>query len=204
MLFRSDDALANPLRFWQELSEKWSSRDNSPPQMHIIVQHARKLPRILNELVRVPRRILRRTHQQILVSQVQEIDRRSMMWLARQPGETLAERAGDRQRLLAVAREENFDTLENRVLHAYVEAAKAVARDYLKRNRFKAQHARYRRIAEFQTLCKRISRDLSDRSVRIAEAGVIPNFALQENPRYHAVWQGWKDLLEHKIGRAHV
>ena len=43
-----DDALANPLRFWQELSEKWSSRDNSPPQMHIIVQHADRKSTRLN------------------------------------------------------------------------------------------------------------------------------------------------------------
>jgi hypothetical protein len=50
------------------------------------------------------------------VGRVQEIDRRAMLWFARQPGETLADRAGDDQRVLAVAREENFDTLENRVL----------------------------------------------------------------------------------------
>ena len=61
---------------------------------------------------------------------MQEVDRQSMAWLIRQPGETIAERGGDRQRIQAVVREENFNTLENRILLSYAQMAHHVARDY--------------------------------------------------------------------------
>lgn len=66
----------------------------------------------------------------IPLSRVQEIDRKAMPWLIRQPGETIAERGGNRQRIQAVAREENFDTLENRVLLSYARLAGVIAREY--------------------------------------------------------------------------
>jgi hypothetical protein len=153
---------------------------------------------ILDALDRAPRRILRRTHRMIPIARVQEMDRRALTWLIRQPGETLAERAGDAQRVLAVAREENFDTLENRVLRAYAELARAVARDYLDRNERKQSTRRHRQVREFSKRCRRLARDLADRGVRRAEPGVTPNFVLLENPRYRQVWQAWQDLLQRR------
>jgi hypothetical protein len=165
--------------------------------MDIIVRHAAVLARTLDELDRAPRRILRRTHQHIPVSRVQELDRRAMTWLVRQPGETLAERAGDRQRILAVAREENFDTLENRVLRAYAALGQQVAREYLERNRVKRWTRRARKVDEFGRRCRRLSRDLAAKGVRVAEPGVTPNFVLQQNVKYHRVWNAWIELLAH-------
>lgn len=193
-----DTALADPARLWDELRRRWTEEgDDSPPKMDIIVRHATALSRTLDELDRAPRRILRRTHQQVPISRVQELDRRAMTWLVRQPGETLAERAGDRQRILAVAREENFDTLENRVLRAYAELARQVARDYLERNHRKRLTSRARRVEEFGRRCRRLARDLADRGVRLAEPGITPNFVLQQNVKYHRVWNAWLELLNH-------
>ncbi len=129
------------------------------------------------------------------LDRVQEMDRRSMSWLVRQPGETLAERAGDSQRVLAVTRQENFDTLENRVVRAYAELASHVARDYLDRNSRKRLSGRVLKVKEFGKRAKRLGRDLASRGVRRAEPGVTPNFVLQQNPRYHAVWEAWEELL---------
>lgn len=193
-----DTALADPARLWEDLCRRWTSEgDDTPPKMDIIVRHATSLSRTIDELDRVPRRILRRTHQQVPISRVQELDRRAMTWLVRQPGETLAERAGDRQRILAVAREENFDTLENRVLRSYAELARQVARDYLERNRRKRLTVRARKVEEFGRRCKRLARDLAERGVMLAEPGVTPNFVLQQNARYHQVWNAWLELLDH-------
>jgi hypothetical protein len=193
-----DTALADPARLWDELRRRWTEEDdNSPPKMDIIVRHAAALSRTLDELDRAPRRILRRTHQQVPISRVQELDRRAMTWLVRQPGETLAERAGDRQRILAVAREENFDTLENRVLRAYAELARQVTRDYLERNQRKRLTSRARKVEEFGRRCRRLARDFADQGVRLAEPGVTPNFVLQQNVKYHRVWNAWLELLDH-------
>ncbi|MBR1214609.1 DUF2357 domain-containing protein [Bradyrhizobium sp. JYMT SZCCT0180] len=192
-----ETALGDPARLWHELRRRWTEKgDSIPPSMDVVAQHAFALWRTIEELARSPRRILRRTHQHIPISRVQELDRRAMTWLVRQPGETLAERAGDQQRILAVAREENFDTLENRVLRAYCELASHAARDYLELNRTKRLTTRARKVDAFGRSSRRLARYLADHGVRLADPGVTPNFVLQHNVNYHRVWTSWQELLD--------
>jgi hypothetical protein len=191
-----DELLGDPASLWPSLRDRWMGRDAGEPKMDVIVKQARELSRVIDALEARPRKILRRVHRQVPVARVQEVDRRSMLWLARQPGETLAERAGDDQRVLAVAREENFDTLENRVLRAYGDLAARHARDYLARNRTRRQSMRAIMVERFAKRCHRMARELSDRGVRAAEPGVTPNFVLQQNPLYQTVWKGWIELLK--------
>jgi hypothetical protein len=201
-----DTALADPATLWETLHSLWTGTDAGMPQMHVIVRHARELSTVLEALGRRPRKVLRRVHRSLPVGRVQEIDRRAMLWLARQPGEELAEKAGDRQRLLAVAREENYDILENRVLRSYAELAARVGRDYLSRNRSRATSRRARDVERFVQRCRGLARDLAARSVRLAEAGVTPNFVLQQNAEYRKIWDGWaqlrrQDLIEDDLWR---
>jgi hypothetical protein len=191
------DALADPMTLWQALRARWLGQGPQEPRMDVIVRHAQEVAQALDRIEAAPRRILRRVHRMVSVARVQEIDRRAMLWLARQPGEGLAERAGEDQRLLAVAREENFDTLENRVLRAYCELAARHARDYLERNRTRRQTRRARLVEAFGKRCRRIARDLAGRGVRRAEPGVTPNFVLQQNPTYHRIWTAWDELRDH-------
>jgi hypothetical protein len=192
-----ETALSDPARLWEELRRRWTEEgDSVPPSMDVIAQHAFALWRTIEELTRSPRRILRRTQRQIPISKVQELDRRSMTWLVRQPGETLAERAGDQQRILAVAREENFDTLENRVLRAYCELASHAARDYLELNRTKRLTTRARKVDAFGRSSRRLARHLAEHGVRLADPGVTPNFVLQHNANYHRIWTSWQELLD--------
>lgn len=191
-----DEALADPENLWQTLRRRWTEQDAEEPHMDVIVRHARNLARTLDALEARPRRILRRVHRHVPLGRVQEIDRRAMLWLARQPGETLAERAGDEQRILAVAREENFDTLENRVLRAYAELANRHARDYLERNHSRRHSRRAQQVDAYARRCSRLEAQLRSLGVRKAEPGVTPNFALQQNPLYRQVWTAWDELLK--------
>jgi len=192
-------SLADPAELWTRLRDRWMSDEDRPPHMHLIVKQARALARVIDELERTLRRILRRTHRRIPVSRVQEMDRRSMIWAARQPGETLAERAGDAQRLLAVVREENFDTLENRVLRAYAELAAAHARDYGRRNASRKPSERARKVAEFGRRCRNLARDLVALGVRKADADATPNFVLLEDDRYRRIWRAWGELRRNAL-----
>lgn len=192
-------ALVDPLHFWDELRRRWiQDKDFDEPLMDVVVRHARKLTRVLEELDRKPRRILRRTHRMVPLSRVQEMDRRALTWLIRQPGSNLVERAGNTQRMLAVARQQNFDTLENRVLRAYAELALSEVRDYLDRNERKHATRRFKLVADFGQRCRRLARDLGDRGVRYADPAVTPNFVLLQNPQYHQVWGAWQELLQRK------
>lgn len=189
-----EEALSDPATIWQDLHRRWTSEVASQPQMHVIVRHAREVSGILERLGHRPRKVLRRVHRSLPVGRVQELDRRAILVMARQPGERLEEKAGDRQRLLAVAREENLDILENRVLRAYAELAARVGHDYLDRNRTRAATKRAHDVKRFVQRCQGLVKNLRGKGVRLAEPGVTPNFVLQHNPDYHAIWVSWREL----------
>lgn len=189
-------ALADPAKLWSNLHARWTSpAANGEPAMEIIVRQAEELSTSIDLLERMPRRILRRTHGSVALSRASEIDRRAMIWLIRQPGESMAERAGDRQRVLAVVREESLDTLENRVLRAYCELAWHVTREYQERNAHLSKSRRVSQVEAFGRRCRRLAHELAARGVRQAMPGIVPNFVLQNNPHYHAIWNGWCDLI---------
>jgi hypothetical protein len=184
-----EGTLEDPARMWRQVQALWldeAARAN--PEMDIIVEHARLLPPTLDMLDHAPRRILRRVQRMVPVARVQEVDRRTMTWLIRQPGESIAERAGNRQRIQAVAREESFNTLENRVVLSYARMADAVARDYCDRHGTTALTPRVARVRRFGGRCRTLERDLRSRSVGEAGADATPNFVLQNDVRYRAVW----------------
>jgi hypothetical protein len=191
-----EGALEDPAQMWLRLQALWLDEGTrASPEMDIIVEHARLLAPTLDLLDRTPRRILRRVQRMVPLGRVQEVDRKAMAWLIRQPGETIAERAGDRQRIQAVAREESFNTLENRVVLSYARMADAVARDYCGRHGIAARAPRVERVRRFGGRCKKLERDLRARRVSEAGVDVTPNFVLQNDARYHAVWHAWQQLL---------
>jgi hypothetical protein len=195
-----EDVIADPATMWKQLSDIWlSAETDERPKMDEIVKQARALPNVIERLDKTPRRILRRVHKQMPLSRVQELDRRSMTWLIRQPGDTIAQQAGDRQRIMAVAREENFNTLENRVLLAYARLARRVASDYLPAQSSKRQlRSRELLVRAYGKRCRQLAMDLAARGVVEARADVTPNFVLLNNPDYSAIWHAWHELLNRK------
>jgi hypothetical protein len=138
---------------------------------------------------------LRRVHRQVSLSRIQEIDRHSMVWLFRAPGRTIVEQGGDRQRIMAVVREENFNTLENRVLMSYAGLANEVARAYAPANFERSLRAREIEVRSFGKRCKTLADDFQSLGVMAALPDVTPNFVLQNNANYHAIWEAWRELL---------
>lgn len=196
-LHEVEELIADPATLWSELSRRWISGEaGERPRMDEIVKQARSMRSILDRLDKTPRRVLRRVHEHLLLSRIQELDRRSMTWLIRQPGETIAEQAGHRQRILGITREENFNTLENRVLLAYTKLARKVALDYLpKRNNLRS---REKLVQMYGRRCKAFADELIKRGVTEAKPDITPNFVLLNNPDYRAIWEAWKKLLERK------
>lgn len=190
-------ALGDPKNLWKELNRRWTLDDDiAEPHMDIIVRHARMYGRDLDDLAAAPRRVLRRTHKMTRIDRIGEFDRHSMTWIVRQPGETLIQRAGNDQRVLAVVREQNFNTLENRVVRSYAALALSEARAYLDRYAVKQRTRRFETVKRFAQRCRRVERTLREAGVATAEAGVTPNFVLLNNARYSAIWRAWIELLK--------
>lgn len=192
-----EEALDDPSQVWPRLRAAWDrAQDEENPRMAEIVRQARDLKPVLQRLEETLRRVLRRARETVPLDRAQEIDRASMLWLARRPGRSPAERAGPEQRVLATVRRENFDTPENRVLRAYAELAAAAARVWLREHARARAGERWRRVEAHARRCRALARELETKGVRRADPDIQPNYVLTQDPDYRAVHEAWIRLLK--------
>lgn len=191
-----EEALEYPSDTWGRLREAWKrAEDEADPKMAEIVRQARQIQPVLRDLEKRIRRVLRRHRELTPLDRVQEMDRASMVWLSRQPGRNIPERAGASQRILATVRHEDFDTLENRVLHAYTRLATDVAREWIREHPRAKSSARYEQVDEFRKSCRIVVRMLADLDVMVAPASITPNYVLMQDRGYREVYNNWLRLL---------
>jgi hypothetical protein len=189
-------ALDDPLNVWSALREAWrGAQDETYPRMAEIVKQSHEIKPHLKELETRKRKVLRRTREMVPLDRVQEMDRASMRWLVRQPGKSISERAGASQRILATSRRENFDTPENRVLHAYCRLASDVAREWLREHPKAKGRRRYSRVDSYRGQCRSIARMLNKLDINVAQADIVPNYVLMQDIAYRSVFDAWKLLL---------
>ena len=115
---------------------------------------------------------MRRDREKVQLDRVQEMDRASMRWLSRQPGNTLAQRAGSDQRVMAIVRKENFDTVENRVVHSYTLLAEKFARIWLTDHPKAQATQRYKLVEKLQKKSRNFANELSQLGVGKADTNV--------------------------------
>ncbi|RDD60608.1 DUF2357 domain-containing protein [Ferruginivarius sediminum] len=193
-----DDALRECEDLWREVSERWRApaapRD---PEMDILVRHAREYRRLWPDIAERPRRLLNRRRELLPLNRVQELDTRCMEWLSQQPGNNIPERAGGRQRILALARHENPNTLENRVFRDLLERTHAASRDYLRDRTRTRETERTRLVRSYGQECRRLAADAVESGVTSPPAHVQPNFVLQQDRRYRCVWKARQEMVQH-------
>ncbi len=190
------EALDDPENVWDRLRKSWNDATREAhPRMAEIVLQARTLLPTLQDLEGRLRSDLKRDREKIELDRVQEIDRASMLWLARQPGRNVAERAGPSQRIMGISRRENFDTLENRVLHSYTRLASAVAREWIREHERARTSKRFQSVEGYFRHCHSFASELDALGVGLAEAGVTPNYVLLDDKSYKVVREAWTRLL---------
>lgn len=192
-----EEALDDPENVWQRLRQAWQrAEDEEDPRMAEIVKQAKELTPVLKDLEHRLRRVLRRRRELTPIDRVQEMDRASMIWLSRQPGRNVPERAGASQRILATVRRENFDTLENRVVHAYVRLADAAAREWMREHPKAFESARYKQVKDFQKRLRNMARALGNLGIGVARPPVSANYVLMDDRGYRQVFEAWVALLK--------
>ena len=197
-----ETVLSSGLDPWEHVPYYWlglqTPRD---PTMDILVQHAREHRASWDDIAQHPRRLLNRRRELVALQRVQELDVQCMQWLSRQPGETLAERAGGRQRIMALARYENRNTLENRVFRDLMVRSVAASRDYLamnqgRRGRAGSPHtSRVALVEGYLRECRRIQVELAAQGVLRQTDPVPPNYALLYDQRYRPVWKARQEII---------
>ncbi len=178
----------------------------------LICEIAEEMPSVIDEIVNQPRVVLQRKHRQVGLDRLQEMDMTSLVDYARRPGDTAVIKAGDRQRLLAVVREETSDTLENRVVKDFCKRACRWAELYAKEScefcpnkicnednldiQGECCSERVKRVESFARRCEQWL--LSPTFCKVSSLQVpcrIPNYALLQNVRYIRVWDYYQRIL---------
>ncbi|MBF0230619.1 MAG: DUF2357 domain-containing protein [Desulfamplus sp.] len=168
------------------------------PRMALIVKIAEKMQEILEKISRNPRRRLMRDNQLQNIQKIQEIDSNSLRWIARQPGKTIPEKGGTKQKIMAVVRVSSFDTLENRIFKDFlkrsIEASFKYIREY---NHFEnSKSTRFRNVKKFNILSQKIINAPFLNDVQKIESVIQPNYVLQSGEHYKDLWKWYQRLVK--------
>ena len=180
---------------WEDVPKCLFSATDEP-QMDLIVRIARQYERELRELAGDPRHVLRTERRKQSLGRVQEIDSTCLRWLVRQPGRTPTQKAGPQQKILAVTRTQDYDTLENRVLKDFLVRGKRAAELYVGKNESRyADSYRYRLVGRFRDMCGWLLRQPALEEVQSLRRVPQPNYALQHDRSYRRLWNWYLKLV---------
>ncbi|MFV1968429.1 MAG: DUF2357 domain-containing protein, partial [Pirellulaceae bacterium] len=176
--------------------EEWKQNRENEPRLAVIVEIARKHESLIKSICQRPRRVLARSRQVIGLGRIQEIDSACLRWLARQPGRSVAERAGVRQRVMGIVRLESAETPENRVAKDFLKRAITACGRYQREYRdFPADHPRVKLVARFRRVLKEWQLNSEIAGVRPLVGLAQPNYVLQHDSRYRILWREYVKLV---------
>ena len=182
----------------ESLTDRLTLDTNDEPPQQLVSVIANQHLSLIEALISSMRKILRRKRDMVSISAVQQVDAHCLRWLARQPGHQAQEKAGSRQKLMAVVREETRNTLENRVLKDFIYRVEILARRYLQQN-----ESRYPASSQVKEV-KRLRSCLIN-ALRLPEIQglptmkvlVQPNYVLLHDARYSKLWELYRLVLAH-------
>ena len=186
--------------YWHELLALLKrDYDEDPAKYALISELAEAIVPPLERIARRPRKVLKRIRDQERIQKVREFDKRCLFDLASRPGSTLPEKAGPRQRVLSIKREESADVLENQVFLHCCELLSKSSKRYLETHHKIRKSARKDRVDWLSRCCKRLSGAHSLRGVsRLQSPCRIPNYALLQNTYYSKIWNVYTRLLRNE------
>ena len=182
---------------WSKVVKSFIPRSDEPP-MQLIVQIALNFNQELMRLANSPRKVLRQLRQKEHLSRIQKIDSNCMVWLSRQPGRNTIEKAGSRQKILAVVRKETYDILENRVLKHMLSLCHKAATSYYSSHKNEEKYKASKRLQSVKNLMNETKKLLRS-EVFESIAGITktpkPNYVLMYDANYKAMWDWYIRLV---------
>lgn len=184
-------------RRWETVRDRWQEDRDAVAIMSLVAQFSRdkELLRAMRSIAANPRRMLVRTHRPRKVHRVSEMDIVTMRAFARAPGRTAIQKAGAKQELLAVVREETVDLPENRVLVWVAGRMDEMSRAWMSRyasGGSQGLEGVAKLVGELRRLARRVldSADLADIKV-LAHHMTSPTYCLQFDRRYRQIWKAY-------------
>lgn len=174
-------------------------QETGKPRRALIVDIAEKMNRGLGQTILAARRILVRERRLLPAGRIEETDSSCLRWMIRQPGESIAEKAGPRQQLMGIARNETFDLHENRIVKDFLLKCTEEGRRYVRRsfgeNPAYLTTSRLQLVQAYSNLCVQLSKAPHLVAVSSPIPGTPANYVLLHDVRYRDVWHWYTKLL---------
>lgn len=211
-LFPSASGARQPRRFGGLAPAPWGEliaalRRHAQTQsgaLALIVQVADACREVLSQICDEPRRLLRRERRMTDLRTADQLDEACLRWLARQPGTTILDKAGTRQRILAVQRRHSYDTTENRVVRDFIERCRRGCDDYLRNNEHPSESPRVRVVGHFRRHIKRWLATSPIGQVPRPVGTPSANYVLQFDDRYRQIWPWYERLRRQQEDEAEI
>jgi hypothetical protein len=180
---------------WVEIDAIVNPETDAPPET-LITKISRECLTDTEDILGNLRKVLIREREKMSLGMVQQVDAHCLRWLCRQPGHDAIEKAGAKQRILAIVRRENFNTLENRVFKDFLMRCSQETAQYLRENEGSfPDHPTTKCLRRLQNLCGKGMRDPLLEKVGIIRALPIPNYVLRQERRYAKIWKAYVELI---------
>ena len=181
---------------WETVADVFTRSRDEPP-VRIVTRIAQAHMPLVNSILGNLRKVLRRTRMQVPVSRARQMDSECLRRFAMLPGQTSDEKASARRTILGVERIESFDTLENRVMKAFLSRCEREAHRYLRQ--FRTDKTKDSdRIRAVQRMEAAFHQELQDEpwpSVRDLYEMPQPNYVLRQDAWYSKLWELYRELV---------
>lgn len=185
---------------WKQIYAILYPDTQSPPES-LITNIARSCVNETESIIGNMRKVLHRKREKVSLGLVQQVDPHCLRWLSKQPGRNAIEKAGARQKILAIVRRENFNTLENRVFKDFLARTCRESVFYLKTNKSCFDgHPTINIVKRLRHLCTRGLQEPMLETVNGITDLPAPNYVLRQERRYTKIWKAYCKLLR----QAHI
>lgn len=180
------------------LKERLTLDSHAEPPQQLVSMIANQYLILIENLIYSMRKVLRRKRDMVSISDVQQVDAHCLRWLARQPGNFAQEKAGERQKLMAVVREETKNTLENRVLKDFIFRVEILSRRYLQQyENLYPSSDRIRTVKRLRSCLINALKLPEIQNIPEIKSLVQPNYVLLHDARYSKLWELYRLVLAH-------
>lgn len=179
------EALPQRMSHWISQDIRAPRRAELHDRFNYIIDHCADA---VNSILIMPRQTVIRVHEMTPVYLAQRLDSRSVQWLSRKPGNNLREKLAANPHILAATRKMSFDTLENRLLKAFLIRIKGLLLD--------RQEADIKLTERQESLIDSIQKTLRQEEFIAIKPWqhMPPNNVLLQDKQYRKVWRAWQLL----------
>jgi len=180
---------------WPRIKKILFPPQDTPPE-ELVTQISRECLNVAEEIVKDLRKVLIRERAKVPIGNVQQVDSHCLRWLTTQPGRDAVEKAGIKQRILAIVRNDNYNTLENRVFKDFLIRIEHEASIYIKKynNRFNG-HKTIKDVDKLRRICCHGLHEPVMEAVTAIRELPVPNYVLRQERRYSKIWKAYCELI---------